>query len=164
MEDASRIFAVVPGPRQTVQRAENCGAILALQAFMAVHLGIDNKHVCSNVGKVLAGWHGAPFCLCTDGDLLNCICDMVWCRSGSSVRVSKVNGHATAAMVAEGRVRREDKEGNDAADIAAEFGRLRQPEPVIDARRNLLRVKKRVLLRRLTWLVRVFFLTATRDV
>ena len=45
-------------------------------------------------------------------------------------------------MVAEGKVRREDKEGNDAADIAADFGRLRQPEAVIDARRNLLRVKK----------------------
>ena len=37
---------------------------------------------------------------------------------------------------------REDKEGNDAADIAADFGRLRQPQVVIDARRNLLRVKK----------------------
>ena len=45
-------------------------------------------------------------------------------------------------MVADGWVRREDKEGNDAADIAADFGRLRQPEVVMDARRNLLRVKK----------------------
>ena len=44
-------------------------------------------------------------------------------------------------MVADGRVRKEDKDGNDAADIAAEFGRLRQPAVVIDARRNLLRVK-----------------------
>ena len=33
-------------------------------------------------------------------------------------------------------------EGNDAADISADFGRLRQPEAVIVARRNLLRVKK----------------------
>ena len=29
-------------------------------------------------------------------------------------------------MVADGRVRKEDKDGNDAADIAADFGRLRQ--------------------------------------
>ena len=45
-------------------------------------------------------------------------------------------------MVSEGKVRREDKDGNDATDIAADFGRLRQPEVVIDARRNLLSVKK----------------------
>ena len=37
-----------------------------------------------------------------------------------------------------GRTRR----GTDAADIAAEFGRLRQPGGVIDTRRNLLRAKK----------------------
>ena len=67
---------------------------------------------------------------------------MVRYRSARSVKVSKVKGHATDLMVAEGKVRREDKHGNDAADVAANFGRLRQPEAVIDARRNLLRVKK----------------------
>ena len=84
----------------------------------------------------------SPFSLCTDGDLLACIDRMVRFRSARSVKVSKVKGHATDVMVAEGKVRREDKEGNDAADIAADFGRLRQTEVVIDARRNLLRVKK----------------------
>ena len=67
----------------------------------------------------------------------------VWFALGErSVKVSKVRGHATDVMVAEGKVRREDKDGNDAADVAADFGRLRQPEAVIDARRTLLRVKK----------------------
>ena len=47
----------------------------------------------------------------------------------------------TDGLVADGRVRKEDKDGNDAADIAADFGRLRQPAVVIDARGNLLRVK-----------------------
>ena len=50
-----------------------------------------------------------------------------------------------------GGVRREDKEGNDAADVAADSGRLRPPEVVIDARRNLLRVKEE-------WYPRVFLL------
>ena len=45
-------------------------------------------------------------------------------------------------MVADGRVLREDKEGNDAADVATNFGRLRQPDLVMDARRNLLKVNK----------------------
>ena len=35
----------------------------------------------------------------------------------------------------------EDKEGNRAADMAADLGRPRLPELVIDARRKLLRVK-----------------------
>ena len=63
-----------------------------------------------------------------------------WLRD--SVQVGQLEGHATDATITDGRVRREDKEGNDAADIAAEFGRLRQPEMVIDARRNLQRVDK----------------------
>ena len=50
--DATRIFSMVPGSLQTVQRAEywgeegGGGVILALQAFMPVHIGIDNKNVC----------------------------------------------------------------------------------------------------------------------
>ena len=140
--DATRIFSMVPGSLQSVQRAEYWGAILAIQAFMPVHVGIDNKNVCNAIGKILHGWSGPPFALCTDGDLLAAIDSMIRKRSARSVKVSKVKGHATDRMVAEGKVRREDKEGNDAADVAADFGRLRQPEAVIDARRNLLRVKK----------------------
>ena len=75
--DAARIFSMVPGSFQTVQRAEYWGAILALQAFMPVHLGIDNKDVCNNIGKILTGWSGTPFSLCTDGDLLKCISSIV---------------------------------------------------------------------------------------
>ena len=67
---------------------------------------------------------------------------MIRYRSARSVKVSKVKGHATDFMVAEGKVRREDQDGNDAADVAANFGRLRHPEAVIDARRNLLGSKK----------------------
>ena len=141
-DDAARIFSMVPGLLQTIQRAEYWGVILALQAFMPVHIGIDNKNVCGNVGRILSGWSGAPFSLCSDGDLLNCIRDMVLYSSARSVRVSKVKGRATDAMVVEGKVRREDKEGNDAADIAADFGRLRQPARIIDARRCLLNAKK----------------------
>ena len=53
----------------------------------------------------------------------------------------KVKGHATDDVVVDGRFRGEDNIGNDAVDIAAEFGRLRQQDRVIEARRNLLRVK-----------------------
>ena len=97
---------------------------------------------CNSVGRILHHWTGAPFCLCTDGDLLACVSGMLRYRTRGSVKVSKVKGHATDTMVADGRVRGEDKAGNDAADMAADFGRLPQSDVVFDARRNLLRAKK----------------------
>ena len=118
------------------------GVVLALQALMPVYLGIDNKNVCNNMGKIIGGWSGTPFCFCADGDLLACVAGLLRYRSNASVKVSKVKAYVADAMVSGGRVRREDKEGNDAADVAADFGRLRQSEVVIDALRNLLRVKK----------------------
>ena len=39
--DRRRAFMPVPGPLQTVQRAEFWSAILALQAFWPGHVGID---------------------------------------------------------------------------------------------------------------------------
>ena len=40
-----RGFCSVPGPLQSVQRAEMWGVILALQSSGAVHLGVDNLGV-----------------------------------------------------------------------------------------------------------------------
>ena len=39
----------VPGPLQTVQRAELWGVILALQSSDAVHVGVDNLGVVRHV-------------------------------------------------------------------------------------------------------------------
>ena len=41
------------------------------------------------------------------------------------MKVSKVKGHATQAMVDNGEARHEDLVGNDGADTAADLGRLR---------------------------------------
>ena len=58
-------------------------------------------------------------------------------RGLDTVCISKVKGHADKGMVLHGRVREEDKLGNDAADEAAGHGRCRVSPAVIDARRNL---------------------------
>ena len=47
-------LVLVPGPLQSVQRAEMWGVILALQTSRAVHLGVDNLGVVRHVGR-LAG-------------------------------------------------------------------------------------------------------------
>ena len=53
-----------------------------------------------------------------------------------STKVSEVKGHADDDMVAVGRVRFEDRIGNDLADRAADFGRRRVSDLIIDVRRR----------------------------
>ena len=67
---------------------------------------------------------------------------MLCLRGMDTVKVSKVKGHATQAMVDNGDVRIEDLVGNNGADAAADLGRLRQRDDVITARRDLLRVRR----------------------
>ena len=56
---------------------------------------------------------------------------MLSLRGFDTVKVSKVKGHATRAMVDSGDVRLEDLVGNNGADAAADLGRLRQQDAVI---------------------------------
>ena len=131
-------FVSVPGPLQTVQRAELWEVILALQSDMAVHVGVDNLGVVRHVGRLLDGLPpSVPFELVTDGDLPVLIRRVIDLRGSDTVRITKVIGHADEGMVADGLVRMVDRLGNNAADEAADFGRRRVGPVVIDARRNL---------------------------
>ena len=135
---ACRGFCSVPGPYQSVQRAEMWGVILALQSSGAVHLGVDNLGVVRYVGRLLDGRPGSIlFKLLKDGDLLLLIDRMLRLRGPDTVRISKVKGHADEAMALNGQVREDDRLGNNAADEAADFGRRRVGDSVIDSRRNL---------------------------
>ena len=133
-----RGFCSVPGPLQSVQRAELWGVILALQSFCVVHMGVDNLGVVRHVGRLLDGSHGSPpLELVHDGDLFSLLQRMLHLRSLDTVRITKVKGHADEGMVLDVRVREDDKLGNAAADEAADVGRRRVGNAVIDARRNL---------------------------
>ena len=57
-EGSSHIFSGIPGPIQSVQRAEYWGVILALQAYSGIHIGIDNLSVLRGVAALLD--HGFP--------------------------------------------------------------------------------------------------------
>ena len=76
--------------------------------------------------------------LVKDGDLVAIIQHMIQARRQDTVRVTKVKGHATEADVEQGRVRLEDRLGNEKADAAADLGRRHQLEQVMDVRRALL--------------------------
>ena len=158
-----RGFLSVPGPLQTVQRAELWGVILALQANDGVHLGVDNLGVVRLVGRILDGRLSShPFELLPDGDLLILIERMLRIRGLDSVRISKVNGHADEVLVRAGTVRGLDKLGTDGADEAADFGRRRVPWWVIDARRNISGVCSR--LRPVVLVLHRFFIAVSRAV
>ena len=80
----------------------------------------------------------SPPCeLVIDGDLLVLLRRMLDLRGRDAVRITKVEGHADEGMVLDGRVLELDRLGNNAADEAADFGRRRVGNAVIDARRNL---------------------------
>ena len=133
-----RGFCSVPGPYQSVQRAEMWGVIWALQSSGAVHLGVDNLGVVRHVGRLLDGHRGSvPFELVKDADLLLLIERMLRVRGLDTVRITEVKGHAYESMVLDGWVREIDRLGNDAADEAADFGRRRVGNVIVDAHRNL---------------------------
>ena len=73
--------------------------------------------------------------LINDGDLLAAISKMMEYRGLASVNVSKAKGYADQFVVDDGSVRLEDFIGNDGADTAADFCRLRQKNGVVNARR-----------------------------
>ena len=84
-----RGYCSVPGPLQTVQRAELWGVILALQASCGVHLGVDNLNVVRHVGRMLDGNLGTqPFQVIPDGDLLCLVHHMLLLRGLDTVKVT----------------------------------------------------------------------------
>ena len=90
-----RGFCSVPGPLQSVQRAEMWGVILASLSSGAIHLGVDNLGVVRHVGRLLDGHcSSVPFELIKDGDLLLLLERMLHLRGSGTVRITKVKGHA----------------------------------------------------------------------
>ena len=75
--DGCRLLHSVPGPLQSVQRAEIWGGYLALQACTPVFVGVDNKNVVNHVGHLL------------DGDLLQLVADILHVRAGARSKYAK---------------------------------------------------------------------------
>ena len=137
-----RAFLPVPGALQTVQRAEFWGAIVALQAYWPCHLGNDNLNVDRSIGCLLdADCLAKPLPFIKDGDLVALVQKKIRTRGRDTVRVTKVKGHANDDDVLHGRVRLVDQQGNVEADLAADLGRRRQSEILINARRKLLQAR-----------------------
>ena len=70
-EDTRSVCSSIPGPLQTVQRAELWRVIFSFQAFLPVYIGVDNVNVFNFVSELLNGteWF-KPLPLQKDGDLI----------------------------------------------------------------------------------------------
>ena len=137
-----RVFMSVPGPLQSVQRAEFWGALMDLQAYYSFHLGTDNLDVARTIGRLLD--HGSLSTLLPlvkDGDLAAIVQHIVTAKMPDTVSVTKVKVHAAEADVDQGRVRLEERLGNIEADAAADLERRHQDEGILDARRALLNAR-----------------------
>ena len=134
----SGVFFRAPEAVQSVQRAEFWGAILALQAYYPCHLGIDNLNVARIIGRLLdRGSLATPLPWVPDGDLVAIVQHMLIARGPGTVRVTKVEGHATEFDVEQGRVRAEDRFGNHEVDAAADLGRRSQSQRDLFTARDL---------------------------
>ena len=67
-----------------------------------------------------------------DGDLWEAFANSVKAKGVGTVGLTKVKGHATNEMVAEGSVQKDDKEGNDMADDAANKGAIDMQKDLAD--------------------------------
>ena len=84
---------------------------------------------------MIKGSTRVPLSFNKDGDLLATIHSMTKHSDVITVKVSKVKGHADQFTLDDGCVRQDDLIGNDGADTAADPGRLRQQDGVINERR-----------------------------
>ena len=118
------VTARVGGLGGSSTRTEIAGAILALAAPGAVHIGTDSAAFRNKALRLLRNvrreggkkWNWAMH---KNGDLWAHFDRSVRAKGAHAIFISKVKGHATAADIAEGRAREVDQFGNDKADGAA---------------------------------------------
>ena len=68
--EACRLYCSIPGPLQTLQRAEIWGVSAALQGCTRMHVGVDNLNVVRHVSRIIDGrCTSKPFPLVNEGDL-----------------------------------------------------------------------------------------------
>ena len=100
-------------------RAELAGLVMAMQATVPIHVGIDNKAVVDKANMLITKAmelraNGKsmpkrilkkPWSLQTDGDLWEWFWNTLSARGADTVKVTKVKGHATQKQVQQERDR-----------------------------------------------------------
>ena len=118
------VTARVGGLGGSSTRTEIAGAILALAAPEAVHIGTDSAAFRNKALRLLRNVRGRGgrrwnWSMQKNGDLWAHFDRAVRAKGAHAIAISKVKGHATEADIRDGRAREVDQFGNDKADGAA---------------------------------------------
>ena len=115
-QEGLKLLTYLPGFGGSSTRQELAGAIVAMAANGPVHLGTDSQafldkeayvHQLAQQGKAPR----RPWALHKDGDLWKQFHAHLVAKGHTSVRFTKVKGHATQAMVEEGHVQQAPQTG-----------------------------------------------------
>ena len=118
---ARNLSESLPGAAQTNQRAELLAVIRVLEVeSRPVHIKTDSQYVCRGCGSCEA-WAADRWRKVHNSDLWQRLHKLLQTRR-SHFHISKVKGHASRSDVLKGRVKAEDKHGNDSADTLARAG------------------------------------------
>lgn len=135
-EHPKNISFPLDGPRQTNQRAELVAVKLALtHETRPLEIRSDSQYVVDGCTKYLPKWRRENFLEVDHDDLWRDISNLLLARPADDVRLTWVKGHASWKDVKQGSVAREDKLGNDYADLLARRGAAQHPpNPLLTAR------------------------------
>ncbi len=134
--DGLRMYTALPGFGGSFTRTELAAGILALAADDAVHIGTDSQSFLHKALYVLQFCKEGrapkrPWGTHKDGDLWRVFHEFAKQRGHASIRLSKVQGRATQKQVDEGKVKNEDRRGNDEADETAKKGNKMHGEGLV---------------------------------
>ncbi len=137
-EKGLRLYTCLPGFGSSSTRAEIGAGILAIAAQDPTHIGSDSQSFIDKGNWVLSLIKQGekprkPWGSHKDGDLWQMFYEFAQAKGEQSIKLSKVQGHATDQQVSSGKVKKEDKLGNDKADEAAKKGIGLHGEVVVKA-------------------------------
>ena len=101
------LSAALLGHRASSTRAELGAGITAMLADCPTHQGTDSMAYLLKATQILKGvLPNKPWAILTDGDLWEYFEQIVNAKGANAVNITKVKGHATDKMVADGKVRK----------------------------------------------------------
>ncbi len=133
------LWGRMSGQRNSSTRMEIAGFLIALMRNIPIMVATDSLSLVNKANAIIQTikaqmcnphwWRtphrsafGKPWGLQADGDLWKLVHEAIITRCAHTVAIVKVKGHATAEMVEQGKVKPEDKAGNDSSDTYATKG------------------------------------------
>ena len=138
-DDGLKLYSAIKGLKGSSTRAEIIAIMIALLSDIPIHVATDSENAKRGYCEIINflteqdldegegdGYENWPmerhWSLITDGDLWEQAFWIIKARGPTSIRITKVKGHATMKDTGESQELREQMDGNDEADKLANLG------------------------------------------